>query len=350
MVRKRSDKIGLPPGALVPVEVAPAASTAMKVFVFNSARYQECTARTVADLPATEAGMVTWIDIDGLADITLLNQLRERFDLHPLLLEDVLNTEHRPKIEEYQNALFIVAKMISLHEETRELETEQISFVLGKDYVISFQERPGDVLEPIRDRIRHATGRVRRKSADYLVYALLDVIVDNYFAVVEDVGDRIEKLETGASARANNAFLLELQELRGLLIRLSRYVLPMRELAGRMNTMQVELINKDTRRYINDVQDHTVYIAESITMFRDMLANLENTCHAQINGRMAQVMRLLTVISTIFIPLTFIVGIYGMNFDHMPELHWRFGYFGVMGFMLVISVAMLLWFRRKRWL
>ncbi|MBS1582588.1 MAG: magnesium/cobalt transporter CorA [Bacteroidetes bacterium] len=351
MVTKRSEKAGLPPGSLVPVSDDRVVCTTMKVFTFDLQGYSEQQVGMVADLQLGDpATTVTWIDVDGLADLPMLNALGERFNLHPLLLEDVLNADHRPKVEEYQDALFVVAKMLSLDPETGDIRTEQISFVLGKGLVISFQERPGDVLEPIRDRIRHLTGRVRKKGADYLLYALLDVIVDNYFLVVEDLGKRIEALERKVTVHPGNEDLLTMQEIRSLLITVTRYVTPTRELAGRLNTIQSELIDKSTRRYINDLQDHTVYIAETIGMFRDMLSNLENTYHAAQNARMGQVMKLLTVISTIFIPLTFIVGIYGMNFDHMPELHWKHGYFMVMAFMSGVTVSMLIWFRRKRWL
>ncbi len=349
MVRKRSDKTGLPSGTLVNVHDRPLASTAMKVFSYTPQQFTERSVDRVEDIPSAGAGAVTWIDIDGLADTALIQALGQRYELHTLLLEDVLNTQHRPKVDEYDNALFIVTKMLSFDED-REVLAEQVSFVLCKDTVISFQERPGDVLEPVRDRIRHGTGRVRRKGADYLFYALLDVIVDNYFVIVEEVGERVQALEDPERGRPANTYLLDLQQQRSLLIRLARHVLPMRELAGRLTSMQTPLIDKGTRRYLNDVLDHTVYLAESIAMFRDMLANLENTFHAQLNGRMAQVMRLLTVISTIFIPLTFIVGVYGMNFDHMPELHWRYGYFAVMGGMLTLSLGMLAWFKRKGWL
>lgn len=350
MVTKRSDKAGLPPGSLVSVTHHAQSATAMKVFTFNETFFRESSTHTVEELASCETGTVTWIDIDGLADLRTINDLGERFGLHALMIEDILNTDHRPKVEEYQDHLFVVAKMLTLDTETGGLDTEQISFVLGRNYVISLQERPGDILEPIRDRIRHATGRVRRKGADYLLYALLDVIVDHYFAVVDELGDRIGTLERKVLVKPDTADLLSLQELRGLLITVNRYVIPTRELAGRMNTLQTVLIDKNTRRYINDLQDHTVYIADSIAMFRDMLGNLENTYHAQQNARMAQVMKLLTVISTIFIPLTFIVGVFGMNFEHMPELHWKYGYPLVMGSMAVITLVMLIWFRRKRWL
>lgn len=349
-VRKRSDKAGLPPGSLVGVNGGTCVVTTLKVFTYTPEGFTEKDLRNIGEFVPGTPPEITWLDIDGLDDTAVVTTVGERFGLHPLLLEDVLNTDHRPKLEEYQDHLFVVAKMLSLDEETDAVVSEQISFVLGKGYVISFQEKPGDVLDPVRDRIRHKTGRVRKMGADYLLYALLDVMVDNYFLIVEDLGERIEELERKISVRPGNEDLLTIQEIRSLLITVGRYTTPIRELSGRMNTAQSDLIDKPTRRYINDLQDHTVYIAESINTFRDMLSNLENTYHAGQNARMTQVMKLLTIISTIFIPLTFIVGVFGMNFDYMPELRWRYGYILVMGSMAVIAGLMLLWFRRKRWL
>lgn len=349
-VRSRSGKAGLPPGSLVRVSDSVASPPVIKLFNFTPEGFTETDLKGLDELPVAPVGSITWLDIDGLDDDKVIHTAGERFGLHPLLLEDVLNFDHRPKLEEYQDTLFVVAKMLSLDEETGGIDMEQVSFVLCKGTLISFQERPGDILDPIRERIRKNLGRVRKHNADYLLYALLDVIVDNYFLIVENVGERIQELERKVAVRPGNEDLLTIQEIRSLLITVNRYVTPTRELAGRMNTVQSTLIEKGTRRYINDLQDHTVYIAESINTFRDMLTNLENTYHAGVNMRMGQVMKLLTIISTIFIPLTFIVGIYGMNFDHMPELRWRYGYFGVMGVMFVISMMMLLWFRKKRWL
>jgi magnesium transporter len=349
-VRRRSDKAGLPPGSIVGVSGDTCTVTTIKLFTYNPDEWTETDPRSIAEVPELDPNRITWLDIDGLDDTSIVTSVGDRFHLHPLLLEDVLNTDHRPKLEEYPEQLFVVAKMLSLDEETEGIVSEQISLVLGKGYVVTFQEKPGDVLDPIRDRIRYNTGRVRKMGADYLLYALLDVIVDNYFLIVEDLGERIEALERKISVRPGNEDLLTIQEIRSLLITVARYSTPVRELAGRMNTVQSELMGKGTRRYVNDLQDHTVYIAESISTFRDMLTNLENTYHAAQNMRMTQVMKLLTVISTIFIPLTFIVGVFGMNFDNMPELHWRYGYFIVMGSMAVITIGMLIWFRRKRWL
>lgn len=350
-VKSRSGKVGLPPGSMIHVGDGEATRSSLRLFTFDASGFEE---RTLGDLNECRSVIseqrVTWIDHDGLTSEIILQQAGELFNLHPLLLEDVLNTDHRPKVEEYQDTIFVVAKMLELDDETGGIHTEQVCFILRKGLVISFQERPGDVLEPIRDRIRKDLGRVRRSGADYLLYALLDVIVDHYFLIVEDLGKRIEQLERKVLVRPGNEDLLTIQELRSMLITVDRYVTPTRELAGRLNILQNPLIEKPTRRYINDLQDHTVYIAETIGTFREMLSSLENTYHAGVNMRMGQVMKLLTIISTIFIPLTFVVGVYGMNFRHMPELEWRYGYFAVMAMMTMISVLMLLWFRRKRWL
>lgn len=350
-VRHRSGKAGLPPGAFVSVDDGQGANTTIRLFEYGPDQVNE---RRIASLDEFGTGTPgcenTWIDIDGLNNDSSILSVGERFDLHPLLMEDVLNTDHRPKVEEYADTLFIVAKMLSLDEETGGIHSEQICFVLRKGLVISFQERPGDVLEPVRERLRQGMGRVRRAGTDYLVYALLDVIVDHYFLIVEELGERIEALERKVMLKPGNEDLLTIQELRSLLIGVNRFVTPTRELAGRLNTLQSPLIDKSTRRYINDLQDHTVYIAETINTDREILTSLENTYHAGQNARMTQVMKLLTVISTIFIPLTFIVGVFGMNFKYMPELEWHYGYPLVMGSMAIIAVAMLVWFRRKRWL
>lgn len=356
MAKLRSEKTGLPPGSLVPVSEEPAVPTSIRVITYGGEHYEE---RDAVAPEAIEVGDpatgVTWIDVAGLADLNALKAIGERFGLHQLLLEDVLNADHRPTIDEYQDQLFVIAKMLGRPEDEEDGEPDdilmdQISFVLAKGLVISFQSEPGDVLDPVRERLRNNVGRLRKKGADFLLYSLLDVIVDNYFSIVEELGNQIEDMEERISRQPSREDLAAMQDLRRKLILVSRQVTPTRELAGRMNTIPHELIDKGTRRYINDLQDHTVYLSESIGMFRDQLANLENTYHAGINMRMGEVMKLLTVISTVFIPLTFIVGVYGMNFTNMPELEWKYGYAAVMGLMLVITLVMVWWFKRKGWL
>ncbi len=350
-VSKRSGKIGLPPGSLVHVGKDNGSKASLLLFEYDAARVSERDFAYIAEVSnAPEEGFIHWLNVDGLHDDTVMHDAAQHFELHSLLMEDILNTDHRPKLEEYQDSLFVVAKMLRADPKSTELHVEQISFVLRERVLISFQEQHGDVLEPVRARIREGLGRVRKSGTDYLLYALLDVIVDNYFTVLEEFGNRIEDLESKVIAQLRNKDLRAIQQLRGQLIAISRHVTPMRELSGRLNTLESPLIDKSTRRYLNDLQDHTVYISETIGTYRELLTSLENTYHAGVNLRMGQVMKLLTVISTIFIPLTFIVGVYGMNFRHMPELEWRYGYFGVMAFMGILSLVMLVWFKRKKWL
>jgi magnesium transporter len=350
-VSKRSGKLGLPPGSLVHVGTDSGGKASLQLFEYDAVRVSEREFSSLGELNAApDEGTIHWLNVDGLRDDTLMQETAQRFELHSLLVEDILNTDHRPKVEEYQDSLFVVAKMLRTDPMNGRLLVEQISFILRKGMLISFQERRGDVLDPVRERLRQSLGRVRKSGADYLLYALLDVIVDHYFVVLDEFGNRIEDLEAKVIARPRNEDLRSIQHLRGQLIAVTKHVTPMRELSGRLNTLESPLIDKSTRRYLNDLQDHTVYIAETIGTYRELLTSLENTYHAGVNLRMGQVMKLLTVISTIFIPLTFIVGIYGMNFRHMPELEWRYGYFGVMGSMGIIALLMLIWFRRKKWL
>ncbi len=350
-VSKRSGKLGLPPGSLVHVGADSGDKITIQLFEYDVARISEREFDSIGALVAAPDDATNhWLNINGLHDDDVMRAAAERFELHTLLVEDILNTDHRPKVEEYQDTLFIVAKMLKSDAKTGQLKVEQISFILRKGLLISFQERSGDVLDPVRDRLRQGLGRARKSGVDYLLYALLDVIVDHYFVVLEEFGAQIEELEAKVITRPGKVDLRSIQRLRGQLIAVTKHVTPMRELTGRLNTIQNPLIEQSTQRYLNDLQDHTVYIAETIGTYRELLTSLENTYHAGVNLRMGQVMKLLTVISTIFIPLTFIVGIYGMNFHHMPELEWRYGYYGVMGFMGILALVMLIWFKRKKWL
>lgn len=350
-VSKRSGKAGLPPGSMVHVGQQSDQPTGLHLFRFDATSVHEAALAGLQELPEQQpAGPNLWLNIDGLHDDSVMHAAAQRFGLHPLLVEDILNTDHRPKLEEYEDGLFVIAKMLRSKPGNGALEVEQISFLLTKGTLVSFQERPGDVLDPVRERLRQGLGRVRKAGTDYLLYALLDVIVDRYFVVLEETGKQIEELEHKVVTRPGNEDLRFIQRLRSRLIELSRHITPMRELAGRLHSSQSDCIEKATRRYLTDLQDHTVYIAETIGSFREMLHSLENTYHAGVNLRAGEVMKLLTIIATIFIPLTFIVGIYGMNFRHMPELEWRYGYHGVMAFMVLLAVAMLIWFKRKRWI
>ncbi len=296
---------------------------------------------------------VTWVNVDGLGDAELIRAVGEAFDIHPLALEDVVNVTQRPKVEEYDNFEFIVARMASV---VKVLETEQVSIFLGKGFVVTFQERVGDCFDPVRERIRTGRGRVRGAGADYLAYALLDAVVDNYFPVLEQYGERLEALEERILVRSDTATVAEIHDVKRELIRLRRAVWPLREAVNTLTREAMPLITDETRVYLRDCYDHAVQILDIVESDREMTAGLTDLYQSTVSNRMNEVMKVLTIIATIFIPLTFIAGIYGMNFDpeasrwSMPELGWPFGYVACLGVMAVCAVSLVVFFKRKGWL
>jgi magnesium transporter len=270
--------------------------------------------------------------------------------LHPLILEDVVSTRQRPKFEDYEKNLFMVLKMLSYDDRSQSVQSEQVSMVLGSGFVISFQERMGDVFDCVRDRIRNAKGRIRKQGADYLAYSLVDAVVDSYFGILEKVGDKIEVLEDELVSDPEERTLQAIYRLKREMISLRRSVWPLRELINGIQRSESTMISESTGLYLRDVYDHTIQIIDTIESFRDIVSGMLDTYLSSISNRMNAVMKVLTIIATLFIPLTFVAGIYGMNFDHMPELKWRYGYAAVWGVMLVVAILMLVYFRRKKWL
>jgi magnesium transporter len=300
--------------------------------------------------PLLNTDGVSWLNLDGIHDVGAVETLGRALDLHPLVQEDVVNPWHRPKLEDFESYLFVVLKMLSYDEKSGEVNGEQVSLVLSRKYVISFQERPGDVFDFVRERIRSGKGRIRRMGADYLAYALLDAVVDQYFLILEKIGDRVEDMDDGVVSDPRPEILQEIHSLKREMIFLRKSVWPLREVINRMERGESSLITPPTQKYLRDVYDHTVQVIDTLETFRDMIAGMHDTYLTSISNRMNQVMKVLTIIATIFIPLTFIAGIYGMNFEFMPELKWRWGYAAVWGVMAVSAVIMLLFFRKKRWL
>ena len=352
MLQKRSLKGGLPPGTLVYVGEHKAEETQIQAIVYDERHVQEGAPQTVEEclIPEDQTG-VTWINVDGLREAAALGKLGERFGLHPLVAEDILNTGQRPKMEDYGEYVFVVLK--SLHgvdEESGEPEIQQISLVLGPNYVLSFQEREGDEFDPIRERIRSNKGRVRKAGADYLLYALIDLIVDQYFVVLERFGDRIESLEEELIANPTTETLHVIHHLKREMAFLRKSVWPLREIIGRLERSESTLIEQTTGIYLRDVYDHTIQVIDAVETFRDMLSGMLDIYLSSVSNRMNEVMKLLTIIATVFIPLTFVAGVYGMNFEHMPELGWPWAYPLVWIVMIVIAALMVLYFRRKRWL
>jgi magnesium transporter len=293
---------------------------------------------------------VTWINIDGLHEVDSIEKLGKHFDLHPLVLEDILNTAQRPKVEVFDSYIFVVLKMLYLSEIKREIVFEQVSVVFGPNFVISFQEQKGDVFDPIRDRLENARGRIRKKGADYLAYSLLDTVVDSYFSILENVSEQIVVLEDELMDEPTPATLNRIHGLKREMIFLRKSIWPLREVLSGLQKAESRLIEKSTDIYLRDVYDHTIQVIDTAESMRDMISGMLDIYLSNVSNRMNEVMKVLTIFAAIFIPLTFLAGIYGMNFEFMPELTWRGAYFVILGVMVCIGVVMLAFFKKKKWL
>lgn len=344
-------KAGLSPGTPVFIGERKQAYTQLDVLRYDEDGIVEAIDAPTSDCaPPLDPTGVTWINVFGIHDVDLIATLGEQFGIHPLTLEDIVNTAQRPKAEEFDNYIFVVLKVMTYNEAHHEIEIETVSMVLGEGYVISFQEHEGDVFEMVRDRIRGAKGRIRKQAADYLAYALMDAVVDAYFVALEHIGDYIEDIEDEIVADPEPAHMREIHRLKREILYLRKSVWPLREEVSALLKSESSLIHDSTRVYLRDVYDHTIRVIDMVETNRDILSSMHDTYLSSVSNRMNEVMKVLTIIATIFIPLTFIVGVYGMNFDHMPELHWRWGYLGVWGFMGTITAGMAIYFRKKGWL
>ena len=352
VVSKRSDKSGLPPGTLVHVGVPKAEEPRITAIVYDASRLLEEELETIGDaFPLSEAPTVTWINVDGIHQVEVVEELGQHLGVHPLVLEDILNPEQRPKMEDLSDYLFIVVRMLDWDDGRDKMITEQISIVIGDSYVVSLKEHPRrDVLEPIRVRIREAKGSIRRQGPDYLAYAMLDGIVDRYFGVLESLGEKVEDLEEELVAHPTPDMLQDLHDLRRQMIFMRKAVWPLREVVGGLERGGSSLIKDSTHVYLRDVHDHTIQVMDAVETLRDMLSGMLDIYLSSISNRMNEVMKVLTVFASIFIPLTFVAGVYGMNFAYMPELAWRWAYPVLWLVMLGVGLSMLLYFRRKGWL
>jgi magnesium transporter len=348
---KRSRKSGLPPGSLIHIGEKKTERTRITIIDYDERGFQEKEARTVEEcFPFKETATVTWINIDGVHDSEVIGKIGGHFGLHPLILEDIMNTAQRPKMEDMGDHIFIVLRMISFEGKKKGIQSEQVSLILGPNFVISFQEREGDVFDPVRERVRTGKGRLRKLGPDYLAYALIDSIVDNYFAVLEKLGEKVEFIEEELVKDPGRRTLQEIHVLKREMIYLRKSVWPLREVISRLERAESALIKGSTGIFLRDVYDHTIQVVDTVETYRDMLSGMLDMYLSSVSNRMNEVMKILTIIATIFIPLTFIAGIYGMNFRYMPELDWRLGYFAVIGLMLAIGILMVIFFRRKKWL
>ncbi len=297
-----------------------------------------------------ESPQVSWVNVDGLHDTDCIAAMGEAFDVHPLTLEDLLNTGHRPKFEEFEHYIFGVLKMISWDDAVSEVRVEQLSLVLGEGYLLTFQEQPGDVLEPVRERIRHSRGRIRKVGSDYLAFALMDAVVDNYMVVLEHLGEELESIEEALEEGQPQPELLKrIHNLKREMIFVRRAVWPIREGLGGLSRGESPLVKEETQAFFRDLYDHTIQVIDTLENMRDMASSLQDLYLSMVSNRMNEVMKVLTIMATIFIPLTFIAGIYGMNFDSIPELHWEWGYPAVWLLMITCGLSMVAYFRKKGW-
>jgi len=350
-ITKRSKKAGLPPGSLVHIGEKRTEKVRITLMDYDEKQFQEKEIATVEEcFPFRDTPTVTWINIDGIHDEKVIEKIGTYFGLHPLILEDIMNTTQRPKMEDLGDYIYLVLKMFNYDEENREEKIEQLSLVLGHNFVLSFQEKQGDVFDPVRERIRKGNSRLRKMRADYLAYALIDAIVDSYFLVLEKLGERIEDAEDELVSNPRPATLQEIHDLKREMIFLRKSVWPLREVISGLERAESTIIQKATGIFIRDVYDHIIQVIDSVETYRDMLSGMLDIYLSSVSNRMNEVMKVLTVIATIFIPLTFIAGIYGMNFRFMPELEWRWGYFAIWGVMVVVAVFMLVHFKRRKWL
>ncbi len=350
LVKSRSRTIGLPPGTLVHIGEKKRETTLITLIDYDEENFEQKSidSRGLENLQNREAG-IRWLNVEGLSDVNVLETVGRIFNLHPLILEDILNTDQRPRIDVNDDYIFICAKMLFYHKGAGEFEIDQVSFILGRNYVISISEKDTDVFEPVVKRLQQGMSRFRKLGADYLVYSLLDVIVDNYFAVLEVFGDQVETVEDEMVVRTSRQTLGTIHKLKRQILFLHKSVWPMREVLSFLERGESLLVQESTEIYIRDLYDHIVQVMDTTETLRDILSSMLDVYLSSSSNRMNEIMKVLTIISTVFMPLSFIVGVYGMNLKNMPELNWPWMYPVLWMIMLGISLFMLMYFKRKKW-
>ena len=344
-------KAGASPGTLVHIGEQKVDDTRITLIDYDEAHLQERVLDGIEEaFPLKDLPTVTWINIDGLHEIDIIEKVGQHFNIHPLVLEDIVNTGQRPKTEEFEDFIYVVLKMLHYNENSGEISSEQFSLVLGPDFLISFQEIQGDVFKTVRERIRKPKTRIRKAGCDYLAYALIDAVVDNYFLILEKLGENIETLEEDLLENPSPETLQTLHEMKREMIYLRKQIWPIREMINSLVKGESSLVNESTSLFFRDIYDHTIQIIDTIESFRDILSGMLDIYLSTLSNKMNEVMKVLTIIATIFIPITFVAGIYGMNFKFMPELEWRWGYVMVWAIIVVVVGIMIGFFKKKQWL
>lgn len=350
LIKKRGKKVGAAPGTLIHIGPVSADATRINQILYSPTAIEESTLATAAEcFPPSPDTTLAWFNVDGLHNPEVIKDLGESFKLHPLVMEDILNTDHRPKIEVHENYHYIVIKMLQYREDSTSIGIEQVSLIVGDNYVLSFQEHQGDVFDSVRERLRGGR-RIRQLGADYLAYALIDAVVDNYFLILETLGDAIEDLEQELIDNPTPATLHKIHHFKREMLLLRKAVWPLREVLSSLSRDEDVVVNSEIRLFLRDVYDHSIHIMDNIDTLRDLLTGMIDLYVSSVNQRMNEIMKVLTIFASIFMPLTFIAGVYGMNFEHMPELAIPWAYPLTLLFMLAIGVGLVGYFKWRRWL
>ena len=350
-IKRSSKKAGMSPGSLVHVGEQKIDKARISVMNYDQDRLEEKELKRIEESYAyKDTPPVTWINIDGLHDVELIEKVGTHFGIHSLTLEDIVNTGQRPKVEDFEDYIYLVFKMLRFDETTGHIASEQVSLILGPHYLVSFQEAEGDVFNFVRERIRKGRVRIRKSGPDYLAYALIDAVVDHYFLILEKIGEKIELFEDRVHAEPTPEILQNIHALKREIIYFRKQVWPVREVLNVWQKTESPLMQEAHKVFISDVYDHTIQVIDTIESFRDIIAGMMDLYLSTVSNRMNEVMKVLTIMATIFIPLTFVAGIYGMNFKFMPELEWRWSYPVLWILLIGIFVSMLFYFKRKKWL
>jgi len=347
--KHKASQPGLPPGSRIFIGEQKVEHPTVSLIQYNETQFLEKQATNGIPLPET-GNFINWYDIKGLHDVTLVDQLGKQHDVPGLVLEDILDTQQRPKFEEYDNGIFITLKALAFNKDSQEVQIEHIAIYAGPDFVLSFQEKDDDTFAPVHERLRNSSGRIRQRQSDYLAYALADSVVDYYFIILDHLQEIIESVEDEVLNNPNNWSKSKIHQLKLQMLAVRKSVMPLREAVNWFTKSDCPIVQQSTEVFTRDLYDHIVQIIDMVETYRDVLNGLYDLYLSEISYRMNNIMSVLTIISTIFMPLTFIVGVYGMNFKYMPELNWRYGYFIILGLMFIIALAMLALFRQKRWL
>jgi magnesium transporter len=346
-----SEKSGLPPGSLIHVGEVHEHEHKITVFDYNKSSLNKHTIKTIAELlPYKTTDTLTWVIIDGLKDVSVIDDIGQHFDIHALVLEDILNTHQRPKFEEFDDYLYIVIKALSLAADQFNVEYEQVSLLLLNKFVFTFKEKPDALFDPIFNRLNNDKSNLRNLGTDYLTYVIMDSIVDEYFGLQDNFDELIETLEDELLANPSAQTLDSIQKIKRELIFLRRTISPLRELLAAIQRSESPLLNNKTKRYFGDVYDHAIRVTEAIESYRDLIAGMLDIYLSSVSNKMNETMKVLTIFASIFIPLTFIAGVYGMNFEYMPELKWRWGYPLLWVVFVGVSIFLLRFFKKKNWL